>query len=163
MLIPSWSFNSTVLKEMNNLPQLTWIFIGNWAAVSYSCSWFYPAADQISRGWIEIVADSILQPSRVPVAGYKLRLSRVLSVGYKLWLTPFYGSLECPRQDTGCDRLHPMADLSSSGWVRGTADYILQLTRVASAGYDLRLILSCGWLRVVADSILRSTQVRRLD
>ena len=163
MLIPSWSFNSTVLKEMNNLPQLIWIFNGNWAAVFYICGWFYPAADQISRGWIRVAADSMLRPSRVPVAGYKLRLSRVPSAGYKLRLTPFYGSLECRRQDKGCDRLRPTADLSSSGWIRGTADYILQLTRVAAAGYDLRLIPSCGWLRVAADSILRPTWVRRLD
>ena len=39
-----------------------------------------------------------------------------------------------------------MADLSSGGWIRVTADSILRLTRVPAAGCDLRLIPSCGWL-----------------
>ena len=52
--IPSWSFPSTVLKEMNTLPWLPRIFIGNWAAACYSCSWFYPATDPISGDWIRV-------------------------------------------------------------------------------------------------------------
>ena len=73
---PSWSFTSTVLKEMNNLPRLPRIFIGNWAATCYSCGWFCPAAGYE------------LRLSRVPVAGYKLRLSQIPAVGYKLRLNP---------------------------------------------------------------------------
>ena len=58
-----------------------------------------------------------------------------------------------------------MADLSSGGWIRVTADSILWLTRVLATEYDLRLIPSYGWLelgrsiRVAADSILRLTRV----
>ena len=40
------------------------------------------------------------------------------------------------------------ADPSSSGWIQVAADFILQLTRVLAAGYELRLILSCGWLEL---------------
>ena len=65
-----------------------------------------------------------------------------------------YGWLEFRRLDTGCGRLRTMADLSSSSWIRVTADCILRLTWVPAAGYDLRLIPSSGWLRVATDSIL---------
>ena len=60
----SWYFSLTVLKEINNLPRLPWIFIGNWAAACYNCHWSYPAADAISEGWIRVAADSILWPTR---------------------------------------------------------------------------------------------------
>ena len=150
-LILSWLFTSTVLKEMNNLPRLPRIFIGNWAAVCYSCDWFYPAAGY--ELWL----------SRVPAAGYKVWLSRVLAARYKLRLTPSSGCLEFRRLDKGCGWLLPTADLCFGSWIRVTGHYILRLTRVPVAGYDLRLIPSCGWLRVATDSILQLTGVRRLD
>ena len=94
--------------------------------------------------------------------------------------------------DTGYGWLHPTADSSSGDWIRAAADSILQLTlvltvgfndlvlaagykltqtRVSSAGFGLRMILSCnwlwiardsrsgGWMRVTADSILWLTRV----
>ena len=117
----------------------------------YSCDWFYPAAGYE------------LRLSRVPAAGYKLWLSRVLAARYKLRLTPSSGCLEFRRLDKGCGWLLPTADLCSGSWIRVTGHYILRLTRVPVAGYDLRLIPSCGWLRVATDSILQLTGVRRLD
>ena len=111
----------------------------------------------LSCGWIQVVA------ARVPATGYKLRLCRVPAAGYKLRLNPSYGWIDFRRLDTGCGQLRTMADLSSGSWIRVTADYILRLTWVPAAGYDLRLIPSCDWLRVTDDLILRLTRVRRLD
>ena len=150
-LILSWLFTSTVLKEMNNLPWLPRIFIGNCAAVCYSGDWFYPAAGYE------------LRLSRVPAAGYKLWLSRLLVARYKSRLTPSSGCLEFRRLDKGCGCLLPTADLCSGSWIWVTGHYILRLTRVPAAGYDLRLIPSWGWLWVATDSILQLTGVRRLD
>ena len=171
-LIPSWSFPSTVLKEMNTLPWLPRIFIGNWAAACYSCSWFYPAADPISGDWIRVVADYILRLTRSPAASYNLRLSRVPAVDSS------YDWVELWQLDTRYVWFHPTTDSSSSGWKRVAADSIPWLTRVPATGYELQLTLSygwlefrqldttyswadssCGWLRVVADSILRLTRV----
>ena len=115
------------------------------------------------RNWIWVAADSIQWPTRVRAAGYVLRLSsvpatgsrlrpsRVPADGYKLWLqltqVPAAGYRLRPTPS------HP--DLSSSSWIRVTADYILRLTRVLdatsgwfhpAADYKLQLILFCGWL-----------------
>ena len=142
-LIPSWSFTSTVSKEMNNLPRLPRIFIGNWAVACYSCCWFCPGADPISWGWIRVAPDSILRPNQVPAAGYDLRLSRVPADGFKLRLSrvPAVGYKL---------RLNPMADSSSGGlirveavssygeWIQVTTDSILRLTLVPPAEYELR-------------------------
>ena len=133
-------FDSFERKMINHLPQLPRILIWHWAAACYSCGWFYPAAGYE------------LRLSRVPAAGCKLRLSRDPTAGYKLRLTPTCDWLEFRRLDTGCGQLRQTADLSSGGWIRVTVDYILRLTRVPAAGYDLRLIPSCGWL-----------ELRRLD
>ena len=85
VFIPSWSFTSTVLKEMNNLPRLPQIFIGNWAATCYSCGWIRVAAfsspsgwiqvttESNSGGWIQVTAESIIRLTRVPAAAYGLR------------------------------------------------------------------------------------------
>ena len=121
-------------QRNEQLASITLVFIGNWAAACYNCSWFYPEAgyelrlsrvpaaqvtiESSSGGWIQVTAESILRLTRVPAAGY------------------------------GCT----MADLSSGNLIRVTADCILRLIRVLAAGYDLRLIQSCGWLRVAADS-----------
>ena len=152
-LIPSWSFPSTVLKEMNTLPWLPRIFIGNWAAACYSCSWFYPAADPISGDWIRVVADYILRPTRSPAASYNLRLSRVPAVDSS------YDWFELWQRDTKYVWFHPTTDSSSSGWKRVAADSILRLTRVPAARYNLqlswfilRLTTSCGWFYSAADS-----------
>ena len=91
--------------------------------------------------------------------------------------------MEFRRLNTSCDGFYPAADLSSSGWIRFSADSILRLTRVSAAEYELQLILSYGWLvfrwldtrcgwfctttdsssggwiRVAADSTLRLTRV----
>ena len=148
-----WTFTSMVSKEMNNLPQLPWIFIGNWAVARYSA------------------ADSILQLTQVSAAGYELRL--ILSCSW----------LEFRRLDKSWGWFYPAADPSSGGWTRVTADSILWLTWVPAARYELRLILPCSWLefrrldescswfypaagpssgdwiRVAADSILQLTWV----
>ena len=74
-----------------------------------------------------------------------------------------YDWVEFWQLDTSYGWLLPTADLCSGSWIRVTGHYILRLTRVPVAGYDLRLIPSCGWLRVATDSILQLTGVRRLD
>ena len=163
-LILSWSFTSTVWKGMNNLPRLPRIFIGNWAAGCYSCSWFYPALTQF---W---------------GAEYELRL--ILSCGQLefWWLDTICGCLESRRLDssydcvefqrldtsyswlqfrhldTSCGWFYPAAKSSSSSWIRVTAvsrsgewiqvttDSILWLTLVLAAKYELPLIPSSGWL-----------------
>ena len=75
-----------VYKEINSLPRLPRILIGNWAAAFYSCGWFesrrldtsygwlHPRADSSSGGWIRVADDSILRLTRVLVARYDLRL-----------------------------------------------------------------------------------------
>ena len=143
-------FDSFEKKMMNNLPRLPRISIGNWAAVCYSCGWFYLATGYELRLF------------RVPAAGCKLRQSQFPAAGYKLRLTPSYGWFEFRWLDTGCGRLRPGAGLSSSSWIWVTADFILRLTRGPATGYDLRLIPSHGWLQVAADSFLWLTRVRRL-
>ena len=81
-----------------------------------------------SGSWIPVAADSFLRLTLVPAAGYELRL--ILSCGW----------LEFRRLDTSCSWLRPTVDSSSSDWVRVTADYILRLTRIPAAPYDLELI-----------------------
>ena len=139
-IILSWSFNSTVLKEMNSLPRLSTIFIGNWAAACYSCGWFYHAADPNFGGWIQVAADSILRPTWAPAFGHELRLSRVPAAGCKLglsWVLAAKYKL----------RLTPSkADTSSSGQIRVTDHSILQLTRVPVAGYWFWPTPSHSWL-----------------
>ena len=151
MLIPSWSFTSTVSKEMNNLPWLPSIFIWNWAVACYSCGWtdfrrldtscgcfearrldtsygwLQYSADSSSGGWIQVTADSILQLTQVPASGYELRQ------------TPSHGSFEFRKLDTSYSWQHPTSDSSSSGWIRLKADSILRLTT------------SCGWFYSEAD------------
>ena len=78
--------------------------------------------------WIQVTTDSILRLTLVPSAEYELRL--ILS----------YGQLEFQQLDTSCSWLRPTADVSSGGWIRVTADFILRLTRVPAARYDLQLI-----------------------
>ena len=111
-----WTITSTVLKEMNNLPQLPWVFIRNWAVACYSA------------------ASSILWLTRVLAAGYELRL--ILS----------YNWLEFRQLDTSCSWFYPAADSNSDSWIRVAADFILWLTQVPAAGYELRLIPSYSWL-----------------
>ena len=117
-----WTFTSTVSKEMNNLPRLPRILMGNWAAAYYSCSWFYPTPDSSSGGWIRVAADSILRLNRVPASECKLRL--ILSHGWLVFRQP----------DTSCSWFCLTADSSSGGWIRVAADSILRLTRVPAAG-----------------------------
>ena len=134
-------------ERNNNLPWSPRIYIGNRSA-----------ADSSSGGWIRIVADSIRQLTRVPVTGYELRLSRVLAAGYKWRLTPSYCWLEFRWLDKSCGWFYPVADSSSSNWIRLKANFILRLTmtrvltRVSAARYELQRIPYCGWLRVTADS-----------
>ena len=45
-----------------------------------------------------------------------------------------------------CGWFHSPVDSSSGSWIRVAADSILRLTLVPTAGYELRLILSCDWL-----------------
>ena len=138
--IPSWSFPSTVLKEMNTLPWLPRIFIGNWAAACYiwglntSCGWLYPATNSKSCSFIQFAAVSS------PGGGFKLRLSRVMAAGYKIRLISSYDWLEFQRLETSCGWLHPMTDL---------AGYKFQLSQALEAGYKStfrRLGSKCGWL-----------------
>ena len=94
------------------------------------------------------------------------------------WAMAFYS---CSYNSSPRGWIRVAAVLSSSGWVQVTVDYILRLTRVLAAGFELRLILSwswlefrwldtsCawhrptddlssgGWIRVKADSILQLT------
>ena len=116
-----------------------------------SYDWLRPTADSSSGDWIWVTADSILQ------------LTRILAAGYRLQLAPSQGWLEFWRLDTGRSRLHPTADLSSGGWIRVRADYMLRLTLVPAAGYELWLIPTCSWLRIALDSNLRLTRVHWLD
>ena len=111
-----WTFTSMVSKEMNNLPRLPWILIGNWAVARYSA------------------ADSILQLTQVSAAGYELRL--ILSCSW----------LEFRRLDESCGWFHHTADSSFSDWTRVAANSILQLFRIPAAGCKLWLTLSCSWL-----------------
>ena len=129
-----WTFTSTVSKEMNNLPRLPWILMGNWAVACYSCVWFYPTTESTSGGWIRVAADPILRLTQVPAAGYKLRL--ILSCSWlEFWLL-----------NTSCGWFSPTVDSSSGGWIRVAADYIMWLARIPAVGYKLRLIPSHGWL-----------------
>ena len=161
---------------MNNLSRLRRIFIRNWAAVCYSCGWFYAAADSNSGRGIRVLADSILWLTGVPPAGYVLRLCRVLAAGYKLPLSRVPAAskklrrLEFRRLDASCDWFYPAANSSSGGLIRVAADSVPRLTWVPVAGYKLQLTPSYGWLEFLdcwirrkADSILQLTQVRRLD
>ena len=113
---------------MNNLSRLPRIFIRNWAAVCYSCGWFYPVADSNFGRWIRVLTDSILWLTGVPPARYVLRLSRVLAAGCKLRLSrvPAAASklrwLEFRRLDASCGWLYPAANSSSGGWIRIAAD-----------------------------------------
>ena len=105
-----------------------------------SCSLFYPTADSSSSSWIRVVAVSILWLTQVLVVGYKLQL--ILSCGW----------LEFRLLNTSCSWFYPMADSASGGWIKVTADSILQLTWVPAAGYELQLIPSHSWFHHTADS-----------
>ena len=59
------------------------------------------------------------------------------------WATAFYS---CSYNSSPRGWIRVAAVLSSSGWVQVTVDYILPLTRVLAAGFELRLILSWSWL-----------------
>ena len=144
------SFTSTVSKEMNNLPRLPQIFIGNWAAAYYSCGWpdlrglnrscgwFYPAANRRSGGWIRFAT--------VSSSGSWIQVTTESSCSG--WLHPTaksYSWLEFRQLDTSCgchkflrmdtsyDWLHRMADSSSGGWIQVVANSILWLTLVSAA------------------------------
>ena len=107
-IIPSWSITSTVLKEMNNLPCLFRILIGNRVAACYSCSWFYPASNSSSGGWIRVAAVSSLGGWIQVTTDSILRLTQVPVTGYELQLTPFHDQLELRRRDTSCSWYHSM-------------------------------------------------------
>ena len=119
-IIPSWSITSTVLKEMNNLPFLFRILIGNRVAACYNCSWFYPAANSSSGGWIRVTAISSLGGWIQATNGSSfggwiqvmtdsiLRLTQVPVTGCELQLTPFHGQLELRRRDTSYSWYHSM-------------------------------------------------------
>ena len=127
-------------KRNEQLASITLVFIGNWAAACYNCSWFYPDAgyelwlsqvpaaqvttESSSSGWIRVTAESILRLTRVPAAGYGL----------------YHGWLEFRKLDKSYSWLHFTADSSSGGWIRLKADSILRLTA------------SCGWFCSAADS-----------
>ena len=165
----SWSFTLTVSKEMNMLSRLPRLFIRNWAEACCSCDWFYPADNSSFSGRVQVAAVSSPTGWIRVAADFLLMLAPVPAAGCKLWLTPSQGWLEFWQLDTSYSWLHPTDDLSSGGWIRVTDDYILWLTLLPIAGYNLRLIPSCGWLwvaadssfgcliRVTADSILRLT------
>ena len=142
---------SSVLKEMNNLPRLARIFIGNWGAACYSSSWFYPAADSSSDGWIRVTAESILRLTRAPAPGSDLRL------------IPSCGWLEFRWMDTSYSWLHHTDDSTSSGWIRLKADSIQRLTKTCGWLEFQKLHTSYSWFHPAADSMLRLTQVNRLD
>ena len=157
LLISSCLFTSTVLKEINNLPRLPRIFIGNWAAACYNCGWIYPAAGYK------------LQLSRAPAAGYKLQMSPVPAAGYKLQLTPSYGWLKFRWLDTSYSWFYPAANSSSGSSIRVAVDSVTQVTWVPTAGYELQLrhptadSSSAGWIRFKADSMLQLTTSCGLD
>ena len=117
-----WTFTSTVSKEMNNLPQLPQILIGNWDVACYSCGWFHPTTDLSSGGWIRVGADSILRLTWVSAAGFEFRL--ILS----------YGWLEFQRLHKSRSWFSPAAESSSSGWKQVVAHFITWLTRVPADG-----------------------------
>ena len=160
-----------------------------------SCDWFYLAANSSSGGWIlvaavwssgswmQVTADSILRLTRVSAAGEELRL--ILSCGWlEFWrLDTSCGCLEFGQLDASYGWFHPKAGSGSGAWIGVAADFILRLTRVPAAEYELQLIPSHGWLKFrrldtscdwlrptadlsssgwiwnTADSILRLTQV----
>ena len=64
-----WTFSSKVSKEMNNLPQLPPIFIGNWTAARFSGTDFIP---RLTRD--PVLADYIVRLTQVQVAGYEFQL-----------------------------------------------------------------------------------------
>ena len=114
-----------------------------------SFGWLHPTAYSSSGGWIRVVADSILQLTRVPAAGYELQL------------TPSYGWLEFRRLDrsyrrfilwlTGsCGWFYSMADSSSAGWTRNVADLYFN---ISSEFKDLfckihLFLLSTAWFQL---------------
>ena len=163
MLIPSWSFTSTVSKETNNLPRLPAILIWNWAVACYSCGWpdFWrldtscgcfeawrldTSYDRVqfqrldtSYGWLQYSADSSSGGWIRVTADSILQLTQVSAAGYELRPTPSHGSFEFRKLDTSYSWQHPTSDSSSSGWIRLKADSILRLTT------------SCGWFYSEAD------------
>ena len=143
------SFTSAVSKEMNNLPRLPQIFIGNWAAAYYSCGWpdlrglnrscgwFYPAANRRSGGWIRFAT--------VSSSGGWIQVTTESSCSG--WLHPTAKSdswLEF-RQLTGVPTadwssgswIQVAAVTSSSEWIQVTTDCIVWLTLVPAAEYKL--------------------------
>ena len=53
-------------------PSYSWLELKR--RLDATCSWFYPATNSSSSGWIRIAADSVPQMTRVPATGYDLRL-----------------------------------------------------------------------------------------
>ena len=148
-----------------------WQFQKKWAiCLDYPGFWL-----GIELRLVIAAADSILWLTQIPGAEYNLRLSQVQAAGCRLWLIPSYGWLELRQLDMSCGWFYPAVNSSSGGWIRVaaasssdsrvwvTAGYILQLTQVPAAWFDLRLIPSCRYLCVAADSVLWPTQVHRLD
>ena len=142
-----------------------WQFQKKWAiCLNYRGFWL-----GIELQLVIAATDSILWLTQILGAEYKLQLSQVQADGCRLWLIQSYGWLELPQLDMSCGWFYPAVNSSSGGWiqvvavsssdsrVRVTAGYILQLTWVPAAGYNLRLILPCGqlesigWTRLVAD------------
>ena len=128
--------------------QLTWVLAAGckfqlilsynllqFRCLDMSCSWFHPAADPNSSDWIRVVADFILQ------------LTRVLVDGYKLWLISSHCWFKFQWLGRSCGWLSHTADSSSSSWTWVATDSILWLFWVLAAGYELWLTLSCGWLK----------------
>ena len=148
-----------------------WQFQKKWAiCLDYPGFWL-----GIELQLVIAATDSILWLTQIPGAEYNLWLSQAQAAGCRLWLIPSYGWLELRQLGTSCGWFYPAVNSSSGGWIRVaaasssdsrvwvTAGYILQLTQVPAAWFDLRLIPSCRYLCVAADSVLWPTQVHRLD
>ena len=73
-------------------------------------------------------------------------LARLSRIFIRNWAGLSLGITLFQQLDTSYDWFYPMADLSSSGWIRVAADSILQLTQVSLAGYELLLTQSHNWL-----------------
>ena len=138
-IISSWSFTSTISKEISTFLRLPRIFIGTWAVACYSCGWFYPVADRFSRAEYEL--RPILSHGQIKFR----RLETICGCLESRRLDSSYDWVKF-RRDASYGWLHPTTDFSSSGWIWVAADSILRLTLVLAAGYELRLIPFSGWL-----------------
>ena len=148
-LYDRWQINTIQYNTIHlSLDRSLWQFRKKWTF----CLDYPGFSSGIELRLAAAATDSILRITRVSAVGYKLQLSQVRPAGYELRLIFSWCWLQFQRLDTSYSWLHPTDDLSSGGWIRVTDDYILWLTLLPIAGYNLRLIPSCGWLWVAADS-----------